>query len=79
MKLIWLGYLVYTLGNCAMKLCIETGLSRNCYELRTHNHECRERKRNPLHPRQRKEERSGHKPAAAQSNSPHFGVIRTCS
>jgi len=28
MKLIWLGYLVYSLGNCAMKLCIETGLRR---------------------------------------------------
>jgi len=27
MKLLWLGYLVYSLGNCAMKLCIETGLS----------------------------------------------------
>jgi len=26
MKLLWLGYLVYSLGNCAMKLCIETGL-----------------------------------------------------
>jgi len=26
MKLPWLGYLVYSLGNCAMKLCIETGL-----------------------------------------------------
>jgi hypothetical protein len=26
MKLMWLGYLVYSLGNCAMKLCIETGL-----------------------------------------------------
>ena len=26
MKLIWLGYLVYSLGNCVMKLCIETGL-----------------------------------------------------
>jgi hypothetical protein len=23
MKLLWLGYLVYSLGNCAMKLCIE--------------------------------------------------------
>jgi len=23
----WLGYLVYSLGNCAMKLCIETSLS----------------------------------------------------
>jgi len=27
MKLMWLGYLVYSLGNCAMKLCIETGLT----------------------------------------------------
>ena len=27
MKLIWLGYLVYSLGNCVMKLCIETGLN----------------------------------------------------
>ena len=27
MKLIWLGYLVYSLGNCVMKLCIEAGLS----------------------------------------------------
>ena len=26
MKLKWLGYLVYSLGNCVMKLCIETGL-----------------------------------------------------
>ena len=26
MKLLWLGYLVYSLGNCAMKLCIETSL-----------------------------------------------------
>jgi len=26
MKLMWLGYLVYSLGNCAMKLYIETGL-----------------------------------------------------
>jgi len=26
MKLLWLGYLVYSLGNCIMKLCIETGL-----------------------------------------------------
>ena len=26
MKLLWFGYLVYSLGNCAMKLCIETGL-----------------------------------------------------
>jgi len=23
MKLLWLGYLVYSFGNCAMKLCIE--------------------------------------------------------
>jgi len=28
MKLMWLGYLVYSLDNCAMKLCIETGLMR---------------------------------------------------
>jgi len=28
MKLLWLGYLVYNLDNCAMKLCIETGLIR---------------------------------------------------
>jgi len=28
MKLLWLGYLVYSLGNCVMKLCIETGLVR---------------------------------------------------
>ena len=27
MKLLWLGYLVYSLGNCAMKLCIETGIT----------------------------------------------------
>ena len=26
MKLLWLGYLVYSLGNCVMKLCIEIGL-----------------------------------------------------
>ena len=26
MKLLWLGYLVYSLGNCVMKLYIETGL-----------------------------------------------------
>jgi len=26
MKLLWLGYLVYSLDNCVMKLCIETGL-----------------------------------------------------
>jgi len=26
MKLMWLGYLVYSLGNCAMKLYIETSL-----------------------------------------------------
>jgi len=25
-KLLWFGYLVYTLGNCSMKLCIETGI-----------------------------------------------------
>jgi len=27
MKLIWHGYLVYSLGNYVMKLCIETGLT----------------------------------------------------
>ena len=27
MKLLWLGYLVYSLGNCAIKLCIEIGLN----------------------------------------------------
>ena len=27
MKLLWLGYLIYCLGNFAIKLCIETGLS----------------------------------------------------
>jgi non-homologous end joining protein Ku len=27
MKLMWPGYLVYSLGNCAMKLCIETDLT----------------------------------------------------
>jgi len=27
MKLMWLGYLVYSLGNCAIKLCIETDLT----------------------------------------------------
>ena len=26
MKLMWLGYLVYSLGNCVIKLCIETDL-----------------------------------------------------
>jgi len=26
MKLIWHSYLVYSLGNSVMKLCIETGL-----------------------------------------------------
>jgi len=26
MKLMWLDYLVYSLGNCAMNVCIETGL-----------------------------------------------------
>jgi hypothetical protein len=38
MKLIWLGYLVYSFVNCAMKLCIETDLM--CFftnhELKTH-------------------------------------------
>jgi len=34
MKLIWPGYLVYSLGNCAMKLCIETGLKTpmHCFQ-----------------------------------------------
>jgi len=27
MKLMWLGYLVYSLGNCVIKLYIETGLT----------------------------------------------------
>jgi len=27
MKLMWLGYLVYSLSNCVIKLCIETGLT----------------------------------------------------
>jgi hypothetical protein len=27
MILLWLGYLVYSLGNCVMKLCIETNLT----------------------------------------------------
>jgi len=26
MKLLWLGYLVYSFGNCAIKLCIETDI-----------------------------------------------------
>jgi len=26
MKLMWLGYLVYSLDNCDIKLCIEIGL-----------------------------------------------------
>jgi len=30
MKILWLGYLVYSLSNCAMKLCIETGLIEIC-------------------------------------------------
>jgi len=29
MKLIWHGYLVPSLGNWAMKLCMETGLKQN--------------------------------------------------
>jgi len=29
MKLLWLDYLVYSLGNCVMKLCIETGLKEH--------------------------------------------------
>ena len=28
-KFLWLGYLVYSLGNCVMKLYIETGLRKN--------------------------------------------------
>jgi len=32
MKLLWLGYLVYSLGNCAIKLCIETGLMHSTSE-----------------------------------------------
>jgi len=28
-KLLWLGYLVYSLGNYAMKLCIETALPKS--------------------------------------------------
>jgi len=32
MKLLWFGYLVYSLGNCVMKLCIETGLTVQPYE-----------------------------------------------
>jgi len=31
MKLIWLGYLVYSLGNGAIKLYIETGLIEMVY------------------------------------------------
>ena len=31
MKLMWLGYLIYSLGNCTMKLCIETGLITSLY------------------------------------------------
>jgi len=31
MKLLWLGYLVYSLDNCVMKLCIETGLTSGLY------------------------------------------------
>jgi len=34
MKLKWLGYLVYSLGNCTMKLCIETGVMYRNYSLR---------------------------------------------
>jgi len=30
-KLIWLGYLVYSLGNCTIKLYIETGLIETVY------------------------------------------------
>jgi len=31
MKLLWLDYLVYSLDNCVMKLCIKTGDSNtNC-------------------------------------------------
>jgi len=31
MKLMWLNYLVYCLGNYTMKLCIETGLRKHYY------------------------------------------------
>ena len=33
MKLLWLGYLVYSLSNCAMKLCIETDLRQVSMEV----------------------------------------------
>ena len=33
MKLLWLDYLVYSLDNCVMKLCIKTGDSNtNCIQ-----------------------------------------------
>jgi len=40
MKLLWLGYLVYSLGNCVMKLCIETDLiDKLCnYDLPNNTH-----------------------------------------
>ena len=34
MKLLWLGYLVYSLGNCVMKLCIETGLTEHVWSIK---------------------------------------------
>jgi len=40
MKLMWLGYLIYSLGNYAMKLYIETGLTSidtNCYASSKHD------------------------------------------
>ena len=33
MKLMWLGYLISSLGNCVMKLCIETDLTIELIEL----------------------------------------------
>jgi len=33
MKLLWLDYLVYNLGNCVMKLCIETGPSEEFHSV----------------------------------------------
>ena len=37
MKLLWLGYLVYSLGNCVIKLCIETGRRKKLLELSLEN------------------------------------------
>jgi len=34
MKLKWLGYLVYCLDNCVMKLYIETGLKQNLAQIK---------------------------------------------